>query len=36
MTFDVLRFERGELVEITTFGPDSFAAFGLPATLTVD
>ena len=36
MTFDVLRIEDGELVEITTFGPGTFAAFGLPATLPVD
>jgi RNA polymerase sigma-70 factor (ECF subfamily) len=30
---DVLRLAAGRIVEITTFGPDLFAAFGLPATL---
>jgi RNA polymerase sigma-70 factor (ECF subfamily) len=30
---DVLRIERGAIVEITTFGPAPFAAFGLPASL---
>jgi hypothetical protein len=34
-TLDVLRIEDGELVEITTFGTDTFAAFGLPAALPV-
>jgi RNA polymerase sigma-70 factor (ECF subfamily) len=33
ITFDVLRFERGTLVEITTFGADVFASFGLPTIL---
>jgi RNA polymerase sigma-70 factor, ECF subfamily len=32
-TLDVLRMERGRVVEITTFGPDCFATFGLAATL---
>jgi RNA polymerase sigma-70 factor (TIGR02960 family) len=31
--FDVLRIEDGALVEITTFGPELFPAFGLPPTL---
>ncbi len=31
--FDVLRIEDGAIVEITTFGPALFAAFGLPPTL---
>jgi RNA polymerase sigma-70 factor (ECF subfamily) len=30
---DGLRIERGAIVEITTFGPAPFAAFGLPASL---
>ncbi|MFC7429289.1 RNA polymerase subunit sigma-70 [Nocardia tengchongensis] len=30
---DVLRVEDGKIVEITAFGPEMFAAFGLPATL---
>jgi RNA polymerase sigma-70 factor (ECF subfamily) len=30
---DVLRIEDGEIAEITTFGPNLIAAFGLPATL---
>jgi RNA polymerase sigma-70 factor (ECF subfamily) len=30
---DVLRVEGGEIVEITSFAPDRFASFGLPATL---
>jgi hypothetical protein len=33
MALDVLRVERGLVAEINTFGPDVFAAFGLPATL---
>ena len=33
ITFDVLRFDAGTLVEITTFGSDVFASFGLPTTL---
>jgi RNA polymerase sigma-70 factor (ECF subfamily) len=32
-TLDVFRIENSLLVEITTFGPDSFAVFGLPPTL---
>jgi len=32
-TLDVLRIERGELVEITTFSAGTVASFGLPATL---
>ncbi|HEV8296287.1 MAG TPA: RNA polymerase subunit sigma-70 [Acidimicrobiales bacterium] len=31
--FDVLRIEDGVIVEITTFGPSLFPAFGLPPTL---
>lgn len=31
--FDVLRIEAGAIVEITTFGPELFAAFGLPPIL---
>jgi RNA polymerase sigma-70 factor (ECF subfamily) len=31
--FDVLRIENGLIVEITTFGPELFPAFGLPPTL---
>ena len=31
--FDVLRIEEGGIVEITTFGPALFDAFGLPPTL---
>ena len=31
--FDVLRVEGDEIVEITTFGPELFGAFGLPLTL---
>jgi RNA polymerase sigma-70 factor (TIGR02960 family) len=31
--FDVLRIEHGAIAEITTFGPELFAAFGLPPTL---
>ena len=30
--FDVLRIADGRVVEITTFGPELFAAFGLPPT----
>ncbi len=30
---DVLRVEDGRIAEITTFGPEPFAAFGLPPTL---
>ena len=30
---DVLRVDDGEIVEITTFGPSLFPAFGLPPTL---
>jgi RNA polymerase sigma-70 factor (ECF subfamily) len=30
---DVIRVERGAIVEITTFGPSLFPAFGLPPTL---
>jgi hypothetical protein len=30
---DVLRIEDGEIAEITTFGPNLFAEFGLPAML---
>ena len=33
---DVLRVEDGEIAEITTFGPNLFAAFGLPPTLGPD
>lgn len=33
MALDVLRIELGLVAEINTFGPDVFAAFGLPATL---
>jgi RNA polymerase sigma-70 factor (ECF subfamily) len=35
-TLDVLRFDRGRLVEITTFGRDVFPAFGLPSTLAAE
>jgi RNA polymerase sigma-70 factor, TIGR02960 family len=31
--FDVLRIAGGRIVEITTFGPELFGAFGLPETL---
>jgi len=31
--FDVLRIRDGKIAEITTFGPELFPAFGLPATL---
>lgn len=30
---DVLRIEDGQIVEITTFGPEPFEAMGLPPTL---
>lgn len=33
MKLDVLRIERDRIAEITTFGPDLFAAFGLPQTV---
>jgi RNA polymerase sigma-70 factor (TIGR02960 family) len=33
--FDVLRVYAGRIVEITTFGPELFPAFGLPPTLQV-
>ena len=33
MSLDVLRIEGGRLVEVTTFEPHLFAAFGLPAQL---
>jgi RNA polymerase sigma-70 factor (ECF subfamily) len=33
LSLDVLKFDHGELVEITTFDPSLFPAFGLPATL---
>jgi RNA polymerase sigma-70 factor (ECF subfamily) len=33
MKLDVLRTEGGQIVEITTFGPDMFPAFGLPMIL---
>lgn len=31
--FDVIRIEHGAIVEVTTFGPALFPAFGLPPTL---
>ena len=31
--FDVLRIVDGRIAEITTFGPELFAHFGLPETL---
>jgi RNA polymerase sigma-70 factor (ECF subfamily) len=31
--FDVLRVVDGKIAEITTFGPELFAQFGLPPTL---
>ena len=31
--FDVLRVEHGLIAEITTFGPELFGVFGLPATV---
>jgi RNA polymerase sigma-70 factor (TIGR02960 family) len=34
--FDVLRIADGKIVEITTFGPELFPAFGLPQVLTSD
>jgi RNA polymerase sigma-70 factor (ECF subfamily) len=33
LALDVLRFEGGVVAEIVVFGPDVFAAFGLPATM---
>lgn len=33
LALDVLRFEHGQLVEMTAFTPELFAAFGLPPTL---
>ena len=33
LSLDVLRIENGELVEITTFEPKFFPAFGLPPSL---
>jgi RNA polymerase sigma-70 factor (ECF subfamily) len=33
-TLDVLKFEHGNIVEITTFGANLFPAFDLPLTLT--
>ena len=36
LSLDVLRFENGALVEITTFEPQLFAAFGLPEILGPD
>ncbi len=33
LAMDVLRIEEGAIAEILTFGPDLFAAFGLPPTL---
>ncbi|MGW0485230.1 RNA polymerase subunit sigma-70 [Nonomuraea sp. NPDC003214] len=33
VNLDVLRVEDGRIAEIITFGPEVFAAFGLPATL---
>ena len=33
LALDVLRFEDGRVAEIVVFGPDVFAAFGLPATM---
>jgi RNA polymerase sigma-70 factor, ECF subfamily len=33
LALDVLRFEGGVVSEIVVFGPDVFAAFGLPATM---
>lgn len=33
LKLDVLRVEDGAIAEITTFGPEPFAALGLPATL---
>jgi RNA polymerase sigma-70 factor (ECF subfamily) len=34
--FDVLRIRDGRIAEITTFGPELFATFALPATLATD
>jgi RNA polymerase sigma-70 factor, ECF subfamily len=33
LALDVLRFEDGRVAEIVVFGPDVFAAFGLPPTM---
>jgi RNA polymerase sigma-70 factor, ECF subfamily len=33
LALDVLRFEGGRVAEIVVFGPDVFAAFGLPPTM---
>jgi RNA polymerase sigma-70 factor (ECF subfamily) len=33
LSLDLLRIVDGEIAEITTFGPDKFGLFGLPATL---
>jgi RNA polymerase sigma-70 factor (ECF subfamily) len=33
LSLDVLRIEAGEIAEVTTFGPDKFPLFGLPAAL---
>jgi RNA polymerase sigma-70 factor (ECF subfamily) len=33
LSVDVLRIVDGEIAEVTTFGPEKFALFGLPATL---
>jgi RNA polymerase sigma-70 factor, ECF subfamily len=33
LSIDVLRIEGGVIAEVTTFGPDKFPLFGLPATL---
>jgi RNA polymerase sigma-70 factor (TIGR02960 family) len=31
--FDVIRVQSGQIAEVTTFGPELFPAFGLPATV---
>jgi RNA polymerase sigma-70 factor (ECF subfamily) len=36
LAMDVLRIEEGAIAEILTFGPDVFAAFGLPPTLAAE
>jgi RNA polymerase sigma-70 factor (ECF subfamily) len=33
LALDVLRFDGGVVSEIAVFGPDVFAAFGLPLTM---
>jgi RNA polymerase sigma-70 factor (ECF subfamily) len=33
LALDVLRIEDGRVAEVVVFGPDSFASFGLPATM---